>query len=192
LERLFSHGAIFGLPVASEQATFQALVCLNPVHLKDNHKRGHMHKLVPILVLIATAAIAVRAPVAAELRSVGTLSNPSGVGISGADAAIVLVGGMGGGGTGGGMGGGGMGGGMMGGGTGGGMMGGGMTGYSGMPGSGVGRPNGGGDTSGGGAQPTQYHQCVTQYGQCTVTSSPGALQRGVSCSCSYGGRGKIK
>src|SRR5713101_1217256 len=80
-----------------------------------------MHKLVTVLVLIATAPVAVRVPVAAELRSVGTLSNPSAVGISGADAAVVLVGGMGGGGTGGG----GMGGGCM---TGGGMGGGGKRG----------------------------------------------------------------
>jgi hypothetical protein len=191
-----------------------------------------MHKLVPVLVLIATAPVAVRVPVAAELRSVGTLSNPSAVAISGADAAVVFVGGMGGGGTGGGMGGGmggggmggggmggggmggggmgggGMGGGGMGGGmTGGGMGGGGMTGYGGIPGSGVGggmtgygsmpstgvgRPNGGDDTSGGGAQPTQSYHCVTQHGQCTVSSSPGSLRPGVSCSCLIGGRGKIK
>ncbi len=178
-----------------------------------------MHKLVTVLVLIATAPVAVRVPVAAELRSVGTLSNPSAVGISGADAAVVLVGGMGGGGTGGGgmggggmtgggmggggMGGGGMGGGMTGGGMGGGGMtgyggipgsgvGGGMTGYGGMPSTGVGRPNGGDDTSGGGAQPTQSYHCVTQNGQCTVSSSPGSLRPGVSCSCLIGGRGKIK
>ncbi len=159
-----------------------------------------MHKLVTVLVLIATAPVAVRVPVAAELRSVGTLSNPSAVGISGADAAVVLVGGMGGGGTGGGgMGGGGMGGGGMGGGgmTGyggipGSGVGGGMTGYGGMPSTGVGRPNGGDDTSGGGAQPTQSYHCVTQSGQCTVSSSPGSLRPGVSCSCLIGGRGKIK
>lgn len=159
-----------------------------------------MHKLVTVLVLIATAPVAVRVPVAAELRSVGTLSNPSAVGISGADAAVVLVGGMGGGGTGGGgMGGGGMGGGGMGGGgmTGyggipGSGVGGGMTGYGGMPSTGVGRPNGGDDTSGGGAQPTQSYHCVTQNGQCTVSSSPGSLRPGVSCSCLIGGRGKIK
>jgi hypothetical protein len=161
-----------------------------------------MHKLVPILVLIATAPVAVRVPAAAELRSVGTLSNPSAAGIPGADAAVVLVGGMGGG-TGGGMTGGGMtgggmtGGGMTGGGmTGGGMtgggMGGGMTGYGGMPSTGVGRPNGGDDTSGGGAPPTQSYHCVTQHGQCTVNSSPGSLRAGVSCSCLIGGRGKIK
>ena len=159
-----------------------------------------MHKLVTVLVLIATAPVAVRVPVAAELRSVGTLSNPSAVGISGADAAVVLVGGMGGGGTGGGgMGGGGMTGGGMGGGgmTGyggipGSGVGGGMTGYGGMPSTGVGRPNGGDDTSGGGAQPTQSYHCVTQNGQCTVSSSPGSLRPGVSCSCLIGGRGKIK
>ena len=159
-----------------------------------------MHKLVTVLVLIATAPVAVRVPVAAELRSVGTLSNPSAVGISGADAAVVLVGGMGGGGTGGGgMGGGGMGGGGMGGGgmTGyggipGSGVGGGMTGYGGMPSTGVGRPNGGDDTSGGGAQPTQSYHCVTQNGRCTVSSSPGSLRPGVSCSCLIGGRGKIK
>jgi hypothetical protein len=163
-----------------------------------------MHKLVTVLVLIATAPVAVRVPVAAELRSVGTLSNPSAVAISGADAAVVFVGGMGGGGTGGGMGGGGMGGGGMGGGGmgGGGMtgyggipgsgVGGGMTGYGGMPSTGVGRPNGGDDTSGGGAQPTQSYHCVTQNGQCTVSSSPGSLRPGVSCSCLIGGRGKIK
>jgi hypothetical protein len=167
-----------------------------------------MHKLVPVLVLIATAPVAVRVPVAAELRSAGTLSNPSAVGVSGADAAVVFVGGMGGGGAGGGMGGGGMTGGMGGGGmTGGGMGGGGMTGYGGIPGSGagggmtgyggmpsygVGRPYGGDETSGGGAPPTQSYHCVTQSGQCTVTSSPGALRPGMSCGCLIGGRGKIK
>jgi hypothetical protein len=171
-----------------------------------------MHKLVPVLLLLATAPIAIRVPVVAEMRPVTPSSSPSAAAIPRPDGAGVFVGGMGGGGTGGGMGGGmtgggmgggmtggGMGGGMTGGGMGGGMtgggmggMGGGLPGYGGTPGSGMGQPNGGDGTSGGASQPAQYYQCVTQQGQCSVASSPGSLRHGASCSCLYGGLGKIK
>jgi hypothetical protein len=173
-----------------------------------------MRKLVPVLVLMAMAPLAVRGSPAVELLSAGAVSNPSAVGIPGRDAALVLVGGMGGGGTGGGMGmggggmtGGGMtGGGMTGGGTGGMNSGGTTSGMGGMPGyggtptyrgtTGYGDPVAGGggqpygSETGGGAQPAQYH-CVTQHGQCTVASSPGSLRRGASCTCLFGGNGKI-
>jgi len=43
-----------------------------------------------------------------------------------------------------------------------------------------------------GAQPTQYFQCVTQYGQCSFASSPGAVRSGGACTCTNGHRGKIK
>jgi hypothetical protein len=169
-----------------------------------------MHKLVPVLMLIATAPIALRASVAGETRWLGPLSGPSMAGSIGPDG-VVLIGGMGGGSTGGGMTGGGMGGmtgggmgGMTGGGMGGmtgggmgGMTGGGMGGITGggrpgdgAPSSGVGQSYGGGETSGGDAQ--QYYHCITQHGQCTVASPPGSLRHGVSCSCLKGGPGKIK
>ena len=78
-----------------------------------------MHKLLPVLVFLATASVFCRGPMAIEL--------PSAADMPGTGKAVVLVGGMGGG-TGGGMGGvmGSMTGGGMGGMTGGGM--GGMTG----------------------------------------------------------------
>jgi hypothetical protein len=169
-----------------------------------------MHKLVPVLILIATAPIALRVSVAGEMRWLGPLSGPSVAGSIGPDG-VVLIGGMGGGSTGGGMTGGGMGGmtgGGMGGMTGGGMGGmtgrgmGGMTGEGmggitgggrpgdGVPSNGVGQSYGGGETSGGDAQ--QYYHCITQHGQCTVASAPGSLRHGVSCSCLKGGPGKIK
>jgi hypothetical protein len=186
-----------------------------------------MHKLFPVLLLLATAPIAMRVPVVAEMRPVTPSSSPSAAAIPRPDGAVVFVGGMGGGGTGGmggGMTGGGMGGGMTGGGmggmtgggmggmTGGGMggmsgglpsyggtpdsgmggMGGGLPGYGGTPGSGMAQPNSGDVTSGGASQPAQHYQCVTQQGQCSVASSPGSLRHGASCSCLYGGLGKIK
>jgi hypothetical protein len=104
--------------------------------------------------------------------------------------------------TGGGMGGmtaGGMGG-MNGGGMGN-MPGGGMTGMSGRgmgDATGYGTPSAGGDPYGGSQtaadppQSTQYYHCVTQHGQCSVSSTPGALRSGASCSCLFGGKGKIK
>jgi hypothetical protein len=161
-----------------------------------------MHKLVPVLLLLATAPIAMRVPVVAEMRPVTPSSSPSAAAIPRPDGAVVFVGGMGGGGTGG------MGGGMTGGGMGGmsgglpsyggtpdsgmGGMGGGLPGYGGTPGSGMAQPNSGDVTSGGASQPAQHYQCVTQQGQCSVASSPGSLRHGASCSCLYGGLGKIK
>ena len=145
-----------------------------------------MHKLVPVLMLIATAPIALRVSVAGETRWLGPLSGPSMAGSIGPDG-VVLIGGMGGGSTGGGMTGGGMGG-MTGGGMGG-ITGGGRPG-DGVPSNGVGQSYGGGETSGGDAQ--QYYHCITQHGQCTVASPPGSLRHGVSCSCLKGGPGKIK
>jgi len=106
----------------------------------------------------------------------------------------------GGGGTGGGMGGttgGGMGG-MTGGGmgnmTGGGMTGRGVdgtTGYREAPASG-GDPYGRSETTADPPQPPQYYHCVTQHGQCSVSSALGSLRSGASCSCLFGGKGKIK
>jgi len=157
-----------------------------------------MHKLVPVLALIATVPISIKVLVAAELHSAGPLSVPAALGIHG-PSAVVLVGGMGGGGAGGGMGGGGMGGmgagsmgggGMGGGGMGAGTMGGGM---------GVGRTGGGmgGGTTGGGnlpqnsVEPANYtYECVTPGGQCFF-AAPAALRSsslraGARCSCSQG------
>jgi hypothetical protein len=180
-----------------------------------------MHKLVPVLMLIATAPIALRVSAAGEMRWQGPLSGPSVAGSIGPNG-VVLIGGMGGGSTGGGMTGGGMtGGGMTGGGmggmTGGGMTGGGMGGMTGgtggMPGNSMGGITGGGMTGGGrpgdgvpssgvgqpygggetsGGDAQQYYHCITQHGQCTVASTPGSLRHGVSCSCLKGGPGKIK
>jgi hypothetical protein len=170
-----------------------------------------MRKLLPILVLITTASIAGRGPIAAEVRSAGHLLSPSSSdGIATPGGAFRLVGGMGGGGGGMGMGGGGGGmgmgggggmgggpGGMMGGGMSGGGMGapgGGIPGYGTMPSSGAGLPYGGVDTtdSAAGGQPVQYFQCVTQYGQCSLASSPGAIRSGGACTCTNGHRGKVK
>ncbi len=155
-----------------------------------------MRKLLPVLVLITAASIAGRGPAAAEVRSAGHLLGPSSASIPGPGGTFVLVGGIGGGGGGMGMGGGGIGG-MMGGGMPGGNMGaagGGVPGYGAMPSGGAGQPYGGGDTTGGeaGAQPVQYHQCVTQYGQCSLASSPGSVRSGGACTCSNGHQGKIK
>jgi hypothetical protein len=167
-----------------------------------------MRKLLPILVLITTASIAGRGPAAAEVRSAGHLLSPSTASFAAPSSAFMLVGGMGGGG--GGMGGGGMGGGGMGGGgmgdMGGGMMGGGMPsggmgavgggipGYGATPSGRAGLPYGGGDTTDGaaGGQPVQYFQCVTQYGQCSLASTPGSVRSGGACTCTNGHRGKIK
>ena len=174
-----------------------------------------MHKLLPLLALIVTASISVGRPAVAESRFTGPLPSPFTTDVAGPDATVVLVGGMGGG-TGGGMGGmtgGGMGGmgGMTGGGMGGmgGMTGGGMGGMGGMTGRGMGGgiggtnsysnvPGGGGDsygrseTTGDGAQSPQYYHCITQHGQCSVSAAVGALRSGASCTCLFGGKGKIK
>jgi hypothetical protein len=181
-----------------------------------------MRKLVPVLVLIATASTFCHAAVAASPRLASSQDHGSATAGSGCGGPIWLVGGMGGGGTGGGMtGGGGTGAGMggatsggMGGATGGGGMGG-MTGGGmgnmtggGMPGvtgRGIGGATGYGQALGGGGDPysgsgttadpsqsTQYYHCITQHGQCSVSSSPGVLRSGASCSCLFGGKGKIK
>jgi hypothetical protein len=193
-----------------------------------------MYKLVPVLVLTAVAGVSIPVPVVAAQRLMAPLSGPSAADTVVPQAALVLVGGMGGGaatgGMGGGMRGGGMGGGGMGGMTGGGMGGmtgggmggmtgggmGGMTGggMGGMTGGGMGGMTGGGtpayggaagfgDTPGGGYQwngssyargegQQQYYHCIAQHGQCSVASSPGSLRRGASCTCLFGGRGKIR
>ena len=154
-----------------------------------------MHKLLPVLVFLATASVFCRGPMAIEL--------PSAADMPGTGNAVVLVGGMGGG-TGGGMGGvmggmtgggmGGMTGGGMGGMTGGGMTGGmgGMNGYGGTPSTGFGSTSGGADPSGAGVQPAQYYLCVTPYDRCSLASSPGSVRSGSSCTCSTGHRGTIK
>ena len=161
-----------------------------------------MYKLVPVLVLTAVAGVSIPVPVVAAQRLMAPLSGPSAADTVVPQAALVLVGGMGGGAATGGMGdgmrGGGMGGGGMGGMTGGGM--GGMTG-GGTPA--YGGAAGFGDTPGGGYQwngssyargegQQQYYHCIAQHGQCSVASSPGSLRRGASCTCLFGGRGKIR
>ena len=159
-----------------------------------------MYKLVPVLVLTAVGGVAIPVPGVAAQRLTALLSGPAATDTVVPQAALVLVGGMHGGGmggmTGGGMGGmtcGGMGG-MTGGGMGG-MTGGGTPAYGGAAGF--------GDTSGGGYQwndssyasgagRQQYYDCIAQHGQCSLTSSPGSLRHGASCTCLFGGRGKIK
>ena len=131
-----------------------------------------MYKLVPILVLTAVAGVAIPVPVVASNRLMAPLSGPSSADTIVPQAALVLVGGMGGRAATGGMGGGAMTGGM------GGMTGGGN------------QWNGSSYASGEGRQ--QYYHCIAQHGQCTVTSSPGLLRHGASCTCLFGGRGKIR
>ena len=142
-----------------------------------------MYKLVPVLVLTAAAGAAIPMPVVAAQRLMAPLSGPSAADTVVPQAALVLVGGM----HGGGMGG--MTGGGMGGMTGGGMSGiagsgtpayGGAAGYGGTSDGGY-QGNGGSYASGEGRQ--QYYQCIAQHGQCTVTSAPGSLRRGASCTC---------
>ncbi len=144
-----------------------------------------MHKLLPVLVFLATASTFSQRSMAVEL--------PLATDVSGAGNAVVLVGGMGGGPAGGmgGMGGmtpGGMGG--MGGMTPGGM--GGMNGFGGTPSNGFGSSYGGADPTSAGSQPAQYYLCVTPYDRCSVASSPGSVRSGSSCTCSTGHRGTIK
>jgi hypothetical protein len=174
-----------------------------------------VYKLVSLLALMATASTFCGASIAAETLFASALFPASTIDPLGADDAVVLVGGMGGGGTaaggmtGGGTGAGGTGaGGMTGGGmTGGGMGGGGMTGggmTDGMGGGGItGAPAanfGGGD----GAQPESAapsayytYQCVTPTTQCSFAAPASlrstSLSAGARCSCS-GGRsdGHIK
>ena len=135
-----------------------------------------MYKLVPVLVLTAVAGVSIPVPVVAAQRLMAPLSGPSAADTVVPQAALVLVGGMGGGAATGGMSSG-MFGGMGGGGIGG------MT-------SGGYQWNGSSYASGGGRQ--QYYQCIAQHGQCTVTSAPGSLRRGASCTCLFGGPGKIR
>ena len=131
-----------------------------------------MYKLVPVLVLTAVAGVSIPVPVVAAQRLMAPLSGPSAADTVVPQAALVLVGGMGGRAATGGMGGGAMTGGM------GGMTGGGN------------QWNGSSYASGEGRQ--QYYHCIAQHGQCTVTSSPGLLRHGASCTCLFGGRGKIR
>src|SRR6516164_2480952 len=137
-----------------------------------------MHKLVPIVVLIATASTFCHATVAAELRFASPEDHASAIDVSGYGGAILPVAGMGGGATGGGMTGGGGGtGGGMGNMTGGGMTGRGVdgtTGYREAPASG-GDPYGRSETTADPPQPPQYYHCVTQHGQCSVSSAMGSL-----------------
>lgn len=162
-----------------------------------------MHKLLPVLVFLATASAFSRGSIAIELQSAAD--------VSGAGNALVLVGGMGGG-TGGGMGGGagamampggmgGMTGGGMGGMTGGGMTGGmggirggfgGLSEYGVTPSNSFGSTSDGADPSGGGAQSSQYYLCVTPYDRCSFASSPGSRRSGSSCTCATGHRGTVK
>ncbi len=164
-----------------------------------------MYKLIPLAVLIATASTFCHSSVAAELRLADPLHRLSAASVSGYSGAIVLVGGMGGNGTGGGMTGA-TGGGMtgttggMGNVTGGGMTGvtrpsiGGATGYApgGDPPGGGGAPYATGETTGDGPQHPQYYHCVTKHGRCSVSSELGARRTGASCSCLFGGKGKIR
>jgi hypothetical protein len=181
-----------------------------------------MYKLAPVLVLTAVAGVAISVPVVAAQRLMAPLSGPSSAANTVVpQAALVLVGGMRGGGmggttgggmggttgggmggtTGGGMGGttgggmGGMTGGGMGGTTGGGTAGGAMPAYGGA--SGFGGTSGGGYQGNGSSYPgeeggQQYYHCIAQNGQCLVASSAGSLRRGGSCTCLFGGRGTIR
>jgi len=68
---------------------------------------------------------------------------------------------------------------------------GGTNGYSNVPGGG-GDSYGRSETTGDGAQSPQYYHCITQHGQCSVSAAAGALRSGASCTCLFGGKGKIK
>jgi hypothetical protein len=106
-----------------------------------------MHKLVPVLTILATLPVSAGALVAADLRSAGPFSDYF-AGTPSPSNAVVLIGGMGGSGTGGGMGGGGKGGGSAGGGSAGDGMGGGSAG-GGMGGGSTASGGMGGTTGGG-------------------------------------------
>ena len=168
-----------------------------------------MHKLLPVLVFLATASafsqgsIAIELPSAADVSGagnalvlVGGMGGGTGGGMSGGAGAMAMPGGMGGM-TGGGMTGGGMGGmtggGMTGGmgGTGGGMSGG-ISGYGVAPSNNFGSTSDGADPSGAGAQSSQYYLCITPYDRCSFASSPGSRRSGSSCTCATGHRGTIK
>ena len=151
-----------------------------------------MYKLASVLMLTAVAGVSIPAPVVAAQRLMAPISGPSAADTVVPQAALVLVGGM----HGGGMGG--MTGGGMGGMTGGGMSGmtgggtpayGGAAGYGGTSGGGY---QGNGDSYASGEGRQQYYQCIAPHGQCSVASSPGSLRHGASCTCLVAGRGKIK
>ena len=138
-----------------------------------------MLRALQTLLLLAAAPILTPLPAVAQMQPV--------------------TGGMNGGMTAGGMNGGMTAGGMNGGMTGmGGVVGaeegatGGRPGYSGSRRGAVGSTYSGDTASGGASQPTQNYQCITQQGHCSVSSSPGALRHGASCTCLLGGPGKIK
>ena len=141
-----------------------------------------MDKLLPRLVLIATASISLSEPAIAEWQLASPL--PSSF-MTRPNAAVVLVAGMGGGNTTGGMGGGTTGG--MGRGTGGGWGGfGDMT----SPAAG-GFGTAGGSPSWNSPQPAYYtYQCVTPAGQCSFTAPAAlrssSLQAGARCACAAG------
>ena len=155
-----------------------------------------MDKLLPLLALIVTASISVGPSAAGESRFAGPPSHPFATDAAEGDAAVVLVGGMGGGATTGGMGGGAMTGGMGGGAATGGMGSGAPTG--GMFGGGMfnNPPPSFGTNSGSGwpgdnAQPSYYtYQCVTSSGQCSFVAPASlrarSLRVGARCSCSDG------
>jgi len=172
-----------------------------------------MDKLLPLLALIVMASISVGPSAAGEPRFAGPPSHPFATDAAEGDAAVVLVGGMGGGATTGGMGGGAMTGGMGGGvtgGMGGGATTGGMGGGATTGGMGSGAPTGSmfgggmfnnpppsfGTNSGSGwpgdsAQPSYYtYQCVTSSGQCSFVAPASlrasSLRVGARCSCSDG------
>jgi hypothetical protein len=165
-----------------------------------------MHKLIPVSVLIAATAVFYDAAIAAQLRFAPPQDHAWTTDASGYRDTILLVGGMGGG-TAGGMGTAGGTGGITGGGMGGmtggmgNVPGGGMTGMSGRgmgDTTGYGTPSAGGDPYGSSQTATdpppstQYYHCVTQHGQCSVSSTPGTLRSGASCACLLGGKGKIR
>src|SRR6516162_4727444 len=137
-----------------------------------------MYKLVPVLVLTAVAGVSIPVPVVAAERLMAPLSSAADTVVP--QAALVLVRGMGGGAATGGMGG------MTGGGA---PAFGGAAGFGDTPGGGY-QWNGSSYASGEGQQ--RYYHCIAQHGQCSVASSPGSLRRGASCTCLFGGRGKIR
>ena len=155
-----------------------------------------MDKLLPLLALIVTASISVGPSAAGESRFAGPPSHPFATDAAEGDAAVVLVGGMGGGATTGGMGGGATTGGMGGGATTGGMGSGAPTGGKFGGGMFNNPPPSFGTNSGSGwpgdnAQPSYYtYQCVTSSGQCSFVAPASlrasSLRVGARCSCSDG------
>jgi hypothetical protein len=135
-----------------------------------------MHKLSSALVLVAAGSILISVPARAQLLPPAALSGLSAAGRPASGDAIILAGGM----------------------TGGGMTGGGMTGNGGAPAYGAtgyawgGQSSDTSQTSEDGPQPAQYYNCRTQYGYCSVQSAAGALRRGSSCRCLFGGQGIIQ